>query len=84
MEKTSLEPLRFFVRRPSPDELTWFKVNPDIAGYASAIRKYNGGQKPQKSNQGGRHIVPDLHALKAVVCDESTPGVPVTPAVPVT
>jgi hypothetical protein len=35
MEKTSLEPLRFFVRRPSPDELTWFKVNPDIAGYAS-------------------------------------------------
>ena len=41
---------------------------------ASAIRKYNGGQKPQKSNQGGRHIVPDLLALKAVESDENIPG----------
>ena len=30
---------------------------------ANAIRKYNGGQKPQKSNQGGRHFVPDLDAI---------------------
>jgi hypothetical protein len=35
MEKTSLIPLRFFVRRPSKDELTWFELNPDITGYAS-------------------------------------------------
>lgn len=41
---------------------------------ASAIRKYNGGQKPQITNKGGRHFVPDLLALKAVVCDESIPG----------
>ncbi len=34
---------------------------------AAAIRKYNGGQKPQKSNQGGRHFVPDLNAINAVV-----------------
>jgi hypothetical protein len=32
---------------------------------ANAIRKYNGGQKPQITNQGGRHFVPDLNAIKA-------------------
>jgi len=41
---------------------------------ASAIRKYNGGQKPQITNKGGRHFVPDLLALKAVESDESIPG----------
>ena len=42
---------------------------------ASAIRKYNGGQKPQITNKGGRHFVPDLLALRAVESDESIPGV---------
>ncbi len=52
---------------------------------ASAIRKYNGGQKPQNSNQGGRHMVPDLSAITAMgnttqINPSSTVG-PVTPKV---
>jgi putative DNA primase/helicase len=54
---------------------------------ASAIRKYNGGQKPLNSNQGGRHFVPDLDAIKAVAATtQSSPPsavVPVTPVAPV-
>jgi len=54
---------------------------------ANAIRKYNGGQKPQKSNQGGRHFVPDLGAIKPVVAPPHTSPpstvVPVTPVVPI-
>jgi predicted P-loop ATPase len=53
---------------------------------ASAIRKYNGGQKPQKSNQGGRHFVPDLNAINAVVVVQksTSPSAfrPVTPVTP--
>lgn len=54
---------------------------------ASAIRKYNGGQKPLNSNQGGRHFVPDLDAIKAAAAStQSSPPsavVPVTPVAPV-
>ena len=54
---------------------------------ASAIRKYNGGQKPLNSNQGGRHFVPDLDAIKAAAASTqpSPPSavVPVTPVAPV-
>jgi putative DNA primase/helicase len=54
---------------------------------ANAIRKYNGGQKPQKSNQGGRHFVPDLDAIKPVVAPTHTSPpptvVPVTPVAPI-
>jgi putative DNA primase/helicase len=54
---------------------------------ASAIRKYNGGQKPLNSNQGGRHFVPDLDAIKAATATtQSSPPsavVPVTPVAPV-
>ena len=54
---------------------------------ASAIRKYNGGRKPLNSNQGGRHIVPDLDAIRttanATQINPSTTGVPVTPVDPI-
>jgi putative DNA primase/helicase len=54
---------------------------------ANAIRKFNGDQKPQNSNQGGRHFVPDLDAIKAAVAPpQSSPPsavVPVTPVAPV-
>lgn len=49
---------------------------------ASAIRKYNGGQRPLNSNQGGRHFVPDLDAIKAVVA--TTQSSPPSAVVPVT
>ena len=55
---------------------------------ASAIRKYNGGQKPQNSNQGRRHFVPDLDAINVVVPTTPTSwssiATPVTPVTPVT
>ena len=35
MEENSLTPLHFWIRKPSPDELAWFKLNLGIAGYAS-------------------------------------------------
>ena len=54
---------------------------------ANAIRKYNGGQIPQKSNQGGRHFVPDLDAIKTIVTpNHASPSptvVPVTPVAPI-
>jgi putative DNA primase/helicase len=54
---------------------------------ANAIRKFNGGLKPQKSNQGGRHFVPDLDAIKAAansgLVNSSSAVGPVAPVVPV-
>ena len=50
---------------------------------ASAIRKYNGGQKPQITNKGGRHFVPDLHAINAALAGQSKTNT-VVPVVPVT
>jgi hypothetical protein len=54
---------------------------------ANAIRKFNGGQKPQNSNQGGRHYVPDLKAINAVGAspqtNQTSPVEHVTPLVPV-
>ena len=54
---------------------------------ASAIRKYNGGQKPQNSNQGRRHFVPDLDAINVVVPTTPTSwssiATPLTPVTPV-
>lgn len=50
---------------------------------ASAIRKFNGGQKPQISNQGGRHFLPDLDAIKAAVANtRSSPPSAVAPVTP--
>jgi hypothetical protein len=40
-------------------------TKPQTMKLANAIRKYNGGQKPQNSNQGGKHYVPDLDFINA-------------------
>lgn len=51
---------------------------------ANAIRKYNGGQKPQNTNQGGRHFVPDLVAINSAVGIATSTSTSPSGVVPVT